>query len=39
MKELVEKKDGKPVLAPGTDPRPEIGINVEDEFEDCSEND
>ena len=39
MKELVEKTDGKPVLAPGTDPRPEIGINVEDEFEDCSEND
>ena len=37
MTELVEKSPGKPVLAPGTDPRPAIGIDVETEFEDCSE--
>jgi hypothetical protein len=39
MTELVEKTAGKPVLAPGTDKRPAVGINVETEFDDCSEED
>ena len=39
MSELVEKLPGKAVLAPGTDPRPTLAINVEDEFDDCSDED
>ena len=34
MTELVEKLPGKPVLAPGTDKRPALAIDVEDEFSD-----
>lgn len=39
MTELVEKLAGKPVLAPGTDKRPALAIDVDSEFEDCSEED
>ena len=39
MTELVEKKPGKPVLAPGTDKRPSLEIKAEDEFEDISDED
>lgn len=39
LTELVEKKPGKPVLAPGTDKRPALEIKAEDEFEDISDED
>lgn len=39
MVDLVEKKPGKAVLAPGTDKRPTLAVDVNDEFEDCSQED
>ena len=37
MKEHVEKPPGKPVLVPGSDPRPTLQVKAEDEFDDLDD--
>ena len=39
MKEQVRKPPGRPVLVPGSDSRPPLQVNAEDEFEDLSQGD
>ncbi|MFS1539532.1 MAG: DUF2800 domain-containing protein [Candidatus Phlomobacter fragariae] len=37
MEALIQRKDGKPVIAPESDPRPALTINPENDFDDVTE--
>ncbi|MFS1538462.1 MAG: hypothetical protein ACL7BU_06895 [Candidatus Phlomobacter fragariae] len=37
MEALIQRKDGKPVIAPESDPRHALTINPENDFDDMTE--